>query len=81
MIFNYGYGYCDFSHNICGSQLEVSDGMLDTFKLLSPEFFINPRCPLGVVSTEVASTNVHPDEVKNAYEREAHATVLETDNS
>ena len=42
MIFNYGYGCCAFAHNICGSQPVVLDGMPDTFKLLSPEFFINP---------------------------------------
>ena len=40
MIFNYGYGYCAFAHNICGSQPEVSDRMLDMSKPLSPEFFL-----------------------------------------
>ena len=43
LIFNYGYGCCAFAHNICGSYPEVPDGMLDTSKALSPEFFfINP---------------------------------------
>ena len=42
VIFNYGYGCCAFAHNICGSQPVVPDGMPDTSKPLSPEFFINP---------------------------------------
>ena len=45
MIFNYGYGCCAFTHNICGSQPEVPDEMSDTSKPLSPKFFTNPRCP------------------------------------
>ena len=45
MIFNYGYGCCAFAHNICGSQLVVPDGMPDTYKPLSPEFFINLDAP------------------------------------
>ena len=55
MIFNYGYGCCAFAHNICGSQPVVPDGMPDTSKPLLPEFFINPRCPPGVVSSEAAA--------------------------
>ena len=39
VIFNYGYGCCAFEHNICGSQPEVPDGMSDTSKPLSAEFF------------------------------------------
>ena len=42
VIFNYGYGCCAFAHNIYGSQPLVSDGMPNTSKPLSPEFFINP---------------------------------------
>ena len=45
VIFNYGYGCCEFAHNICGSEPVIPDGMLDTSKLLPPEFFDNPRCP------------------------------------
>ena len=45
MIFNYGYGCCAFAHNICGSQPEVPNRMLDTSKPLSPEFFINLDVP------------------------------------
>ena len=35
VIFNYGYGYCAFTHNICGSQPVVPDGMPDMSKTLS----------------------------------------------
>ena len=66
MILNHGYGCCAFTHNICGSQPEVLGRMLDTSKPLSPEFFINPRYPLGVFPTEVASIDVHPSEMTNA---------------
>ena len=44
-LFNYGYGYCVFTHNICGSKPQISDGMLDPSVPLTPEFFANPRCP------------------------------------
>ena len=81
VIFNYGYGCCDFTHNICESQPEVPDGMPDTSKLLSLEFFINPRCPPSAVSAEAASIDVRPCEMTNAPEREAPAAVLETDHS
>ena len=40
VIFNYGYGCCAFAHNICRSQPEVPDGMPDTSKPLSQEFFL-----------------------------------------
>ena len=45
VIFNYGYGCCAFAHNICGSDPMIPSRMPDTTKPLSPEFFINPRCP------------------------------------
>ena len=81
VIFNYGYGYSAFAHNICGSQLEVPYEMPDTSKSLSPKLFINPRCPLGVVPVEAVSINVRPSKVTNAPKREAPAAILETDNS
>ena len=81
MIFNYGYGCCAFTHNICGSQPEVPDEMSDTSKPLSPKFFTNPRCPLDSIPVEAASIDVHPDEVINAPERKAPVAFLETKNS
>ena len=47
VIFNFGYGCCAFTHNICGSEPVIPDRMSDTSKPLPPEFFINPRCPLS----------------------------------
>ena len=44
-LFNYGYGCCVFTHNICGSKPQIPDGMPDPSVSLTPEFFSNPRCP------------------------------------
>ena len=44
-LFNYGYGFYVFTHNICGSKPQISDGMPDPLVPLTPEFFANPRCP------------------------------------
>ena len=52
LIFSYGYECCAFKHNICRDQLEVPDGMLKSFNLLPPKFFVNPRCPLTPTTTE-----------------------------
>ena len=32
-------------HNICGSEPLIPVGMPDTSTPLTPEFFVNPRCP------------------------------------
>ena len=37
------------------SQPEVPYGIPDTSEPLSPNFFINPRCPLSVVPVEAAA--------------------------
>ena len=50
-LFNYGYGCCVFTHNICGSKPQISDGMPDPSVPLTPEFFANPRCPPSILST------------------------------
>ena len=81
MIFNYGYGYCAFAHNICGSQLVVLDGMPNTSKSLSPELFINPRCPPGAVPAKATTIGVCSSEAMIAPEREVPAAVLEIDIS
>ena len=44
-LFNYGYDYCVFTHNICGSKPQIPDGMSDLSVPLTLEFFANPRCP------------------------------------
>ena len=43
MLFNYRYGCCVFTHNICGSKPEIPDGMSDPSVPLTPKFFANPR--------------------------------------
>ena len=45
VIFNYRYGCRAFAHNICGSEPLIPIGMSDTSTPLTPEFFVNPRCP------------------------------------
>ena len=54
-LFNYGYGCCVFTHNICGSKPQILDGMLDTSVPLTPEFFANPSCPPSTSSAAPAS--------------------------
>ena len=48
VIFNYGYGYCAFAHNIRWSKPKFPPGMPDTSTPLTPKFFVNPRCPPGL---------------------------------
>ena len=42
VIFDYGYGYCAFVHNICWSKPMIPVGMPDMSKPLPPEFFYQP---------------------------------------
>ena len=49
-IFNYGYECCTFVHNIWGSKPKIPNGMSSTSEPLTPEFFVNPRCPPGCCS-------------------------------
>ena len=44
-LFNYGYGCCAFTHNICGRKPQIPDGMPNPSVPLTVEFFANPRCP------------------------------------
>ena len=46
-LFNYGYGCCAFTYNICGSKPQILDGMSNPSVPLTAEFFANPRCPPG----------------------------------
>ena len=56
-LFNYGYGCCVFTHNICGSKPQIPDGMPDPSVLLTPEFFANPRC---LPSTSATAPALNP---------------------
>ena len=49
-LFNYGYGCCVFTHNICGSKPQIPDGIPDPLVPLTPEFYANPRCPPSISS-------------------------------
>ena len=73
MIFAYGYGCCMFKHNICGSQPEVPDDMLDFSNPLLSEFFRNPRCPPAPVIIEAAASDV--DLIKAAKDFEENPSV------
>ena len=42
VIFNYGYDYCAFMHDIRGIKPMIPAEMLDTSAPLTPEFFLNP---------------------------------------
>ena len=53
-MFNYGYGCCVFTHNICGSKPQIPDGMVDPSVPLTPEFFANPRRLQSTSSTTLA---------------------------
>ena len=71
-LFNYGYGCCAFTHNICGSKSVP----------LTAEFFANPRYPLGAstAASALAAIAVSGEECSEnspiAAEKEA---VLPTD--
>ena len=54
-IFNYRYSCCAFAHNICGSEPLIPVGMPDTSTPLTPEFFVNPLCPLSSSSVFLAA--------------------------
>ena len=76
-LFNYGYGCCVFTHNICGSKPQILDGMLDPSVPLTPEFFANPRCPLSTSSSAPApdpaavSREEHPENSPTVAEEKA----------
>ena len=59
----------------------VLEGMPDTFKLLSLEFFINPQCHPGAVLAKAATVDVYSGEEMIVSEREVPFTVLEVDIS
>ena len=53
-LFNYGYGCCAFTYNICGSKPQIPDGMSNPSVPLTTEFFANPRCPPGASAVAYA---------------------------
>ena len=61
VIFNYGYGFCAFTHDICGSKPMIPAEMSDTSKPLRPKFFINPQCPPSASSDPLSATNIREE--------------------
>ena len=76
-LFNYGYGCCVFTHNICGSKPQIPDGMPNPSVPFTPEFFANPRCPPSiskvapVLDPAAASKEECPKNSPTAAEEEA----------
>ena len=78
VIFNYGYGCYAFTHNICGSKLRILAGMQDMITPLTPEFFVNPRCPPDAVPGKaVAALEV---DISEEVERSSTVGMKEGDN-
>ena len=73
MIFAYGYGCCVFKHNICGDHPELPDGMPDFSDPLPPMFFMNPKCPMVPIATDVTTTEVHQSKAVEEPEKNAPA--------
>ena len=71
LIFAYGDRCCVFKHNICGEQLEVSDGMPDSSNPLPLEFFANLKCSSTLVATEVMAAEVDQSEATKEPEKSA----------
>ena len=55
VIFNYGYGCCAFTHDICGSMPMIPA------EPLPPEFFFNLRCPPRASSDPPGATIVREE--------------------
>ena len=76
LIFAYGYGCCEFKHNIGEDQPEFPDGMPDSFDPIPPEFFMNPKCLSAQIATEATAAEAEQSEMtEKAKEQEmsAHA--------
>ena len=80
-LFNYDYGCCVFTHNICKSKPQIPDGMPDPSVPLTPEFFANPRCPPSISSAAPAldltvdSEEEHPKTSPTAVGEEANLPI------
>ena len=61
VIFNYGYGYCTFTHDICESKPMIPAEMPDTSEPLCLEFFINPRCPPSAPSDPPSAATIREE--------------------
>ena len=71
-LFNYGYGCCVFTHNICESKPQIPDGMPDPSVPLTLEFFANPNCPPSI---SPASPTLDPAAINKEECKESSPTV------
>ena len=80
-LFNYGYGCCVFTHNICRSKPQIPDEMPDPSVPLTPEFFANPRCPPSIslatpaLDPAVGSEEEHPETSLTTAEEKANLPI------
>ena len=80
-LFNYDYGCCAFTHNICGSKPQIPDGMPDPSVPLTLEFFANPHCSPRISSIApaldpvVANEEEHPETSPTAAGEEANLPI------
>ena len=80
-LFNYGYGCCIFTHNICGSKPQIPYGMSDPSFPLTPYFFANPCCPPSISSAApgldptISSEEEHPETSPTAAGEEANLPI------
>ena len=65
-LFNYGYGCCYFTHNICGSNPQIPDGMPNPSVPLTVEFLANPRCPPSASAVASALAPIAVSELRRA---------------
>ena len=82
MLFNYGYGCCAFTHNICGSKPQIQDRMVSPSIPLTTEFFANPRCPPGASAAAYALALIAisgEERSENSLVAAGEETVLPTD--
>ena len=81
-LFNFGYGCCVFTHNICGSNPQIPDGMPNSSVSLTVKFFSNPCCPSGAsaAASGLAPIAVSGEErLKNSLVAAGEEAVLPTD--
>ena len=80
-LFNYGYGCCVFTHNICGIKPQILDGMPDPSVPLTLHFFANHRYPPSILSAApaidpaVGSKEEHPEISPTAAGEEANLSI------
>ena len=65
-LFNYGYGCCAFTHNLCGSNPQIPDGMPNPSVPLTVEFLVNPRYPPSALAAASALAPIAVSELRRS---------------